>query len=235
VGIGGAFRRRLCRAPSSVGIEAGLLHLFFRPALQFLNGAGDRPEFVGLAMGKDGRSREHADGLTRNVLIPFRDGSYLELVAFLDPDDPRDNVWGWRPFLSSGGGLIDYCAACDDLPTDARGSRSVASVWTVPSTAGGSSSTGRDSVAQRPDTPRQSARALFDRGHHPSSLRVPGGRSAEHANGATGISRLEIAAPEAKAAVGDFAILLGSPAGFAVSLRLGSCTLSLTGQRDEAR
>ena len=28
---------------------------------------------------------EHADGLTRNALIPFRDGSYLELVAFLDP------------------------------------------------------------------------------------------------------------------------------------------------------
>jgi hypothetical protein len=53
VGIGGAFRRRLCRALLSVGIEAGLLHLLFRPALQFLNGAGDRPEFVGLAMEKD--------------------------------------------------------------------------------------------------------------------------------------------------------------------------------------
>jgi hypothetical protein len=52
------------------------------------------------------QSREHADGLTRNVLMPFRDGSYLELVAYLDLYDPRDNVWGWRPFLSSGGGLI---------------------------------------------------------------------------------------------------------------------------------
>ena len=46
---------------------------------------------------------EHADGLTRNALIPFEDGSYLELVAFLDPHDPRDNVWGWRAFLPSGG------------------------------------------------------------------------------------------------------------------------------------
>jgi catechol 2,3-dioxygenase-like lactoylglutathione lyase family enzyme len=50
---------------------------------------------------------EHADGLTRNALIPFKDGSYLELVAFVDLEDPRDNVWGWRRFLSSGGGLID--------------------------------------------------------------------------------------------------------------------------------
>ena len=27
---------------------------------------------------------EHADGLTHNALICFEDGSYLELVAFLD-------------------------------------------------------------------------------------------------------------------------------------------------------
>jgi hypothetical protein len=58
---------------------------------------------------------EHADVLTRNALIPFEYGSYLELVAFLDPDDPRDNGWGWRAFLPSGGGLIDYCVASDDL------------------------------------------------------------------------------------------------------------------------
>jgi catechol 2,3-dioxygenase-like lactoylglutathione lyase family enzyme len=29
---------------------------------------------------------EHADGLTRNALIPFRDGSYPGLVACLDPE-----------------------------------------------------------------------------------------------------------------------------------------------------
>src|SRR5215210_8497029 len=39
---------------------------------------------------------EHADGLTHNALVPFADGTYLELVAFVDPDDERDNVWGWR-------------------------------------------------------------------------------------------------------------------------------------------
>src|SRR5919202_4462751 len=63
---------------------------------------------------------EHADGLTRNALIPFEDGSYIELVAFVDPEDPRDNVWGWRPFLRRGGGLIDYCAASGDLGAEVR-------------------------------------------------------------------------------------------------------------------
>jgi hypothetical protein len=31
------------------------------------------------------RGGEHADDLTRNALIPFKGGSYLELVAFLNP------------------------------------------------------------------------------------------------------------------------------------------------------
>ena len=34
---------------------------------------------------------EHADGLTRNALVPFTDGTYLGLVAFVDPDDEWDN------------------------------------------------------------------------------------------------------------------------------------------------
>jgi hypothetical protein len=62
---------------------------------------------------------EHADGLTRNALVPFEDGTYLEMVSFLDPEDPTDNVWGWRGFYPQEG-LIDYCAACDDLGPDVR-------------------------------------------------------------------------------------------------------------------
>jgi catechol 2,3-dioxygenase-like lactoylglutathione lyase family enzyme len=60
---------------------------------------------------------EHADGLTRNALVPFRDGAYLELVAFNEPESDRDNVWGWRGFLP-GGGLVDYCAASEALRED---------------------------------------------------------------------------------------------------------------------
>jgi hypothetical protein len=49
---------------------------------------------------------EHADSLTHNALVPLVDGTYLELVAFMDPVVEQDNVWGWRPFLQTGGGLI---------------------------------------------------------------------------------------------------------------------------------
>ncbi len=33
--------------------------------------------------------------MTRNALVLFADGTYLELVVFVDPDDERDNVWAW--------------------------------------------------------------------------------------------------------------------------------------------
>jgi hypothetical protein len=62
---------------------------------------------------------EHADGLMRNALVPFEDGSHFELVSFLDNEDPTDNIWGWRAFLPRGG-LMDYCAASDDLEADVR-------------------------------------------------------------------------------------------------------------------
>jgi hypothetical protein len=57
----------------------------------------------------------------------------------------------------------------------------------------------------------------------PRSLRVPGGAASEHPNGATGISRLELAASDAAAATRDLIALIGdAPEGF---LWLGACTL----------
>ena len=32
--------------------------------------------------------------MTRNAIVLFADGTYLKLVASVDPDDERDNVWG---------------------------------------------------------------------------------------------------------------------------------------------
>ena len=66
----------------------------------------------------------------------------------------------------------------------------------------------------------------------PRSSRVPSGPAVEHQNGATGISRLEIAAPDAEGAARTLAALIGAP-----GLRLGACTLSPVAPegREEAR
>jgi hypothetical protein len=66
----------------------------------------------------------------------------------------------------------------------------------------------------------------------PRSLRVPGGPATEHPNGATGISRLELAASDERAATRSLAALVGAPDARAGSFRVGTCTLSLAAGRE---
>jgi hypothetical protein len=60
---------------------------------------------------------EHAGGMTHNALIAFRDGSYIELIAFIDPDQRSTHRW-W-PRLWKGGGLVDFALLCADLEAEA--------------------------------------------------------------------------------------------------------------------
>jgi Glyoxalase-like domain len=155
---------------------------------------------------------EHADGLTRNALVPFADGTYLELVAFIDPDDERDNVWGWRPFLGTGGGLVDYCAASDDLPADAR--RLVEAGFGLDGPdAGGRTLPDGTQIRWKSARIQQEGRVLpfLIEDETPRHLRVPSGPSAEHPNGATGVSRLLISARNLVEFWRAFATLAGSP------------------------
>ena len=154
---------------------------------------------------------EHADGLTRNALIPFEDGTYMELVAFVDPEDLRDNVWGWRPFLSSGGGLIDYCAASDDLEADVRRLGEAGFVVDGPADGGRRLPDGTQ-VRWRVARVRQQGRLLpfLIEDLTPRSSRVPGGARDEHPNGATGVARLELVAADAEKAARELCDLIGA-------------------------
>lgn len=179
---------------------------------------------------------EHADGLTRNALVPFRDGAYLELVAFVDPEDPRDNVWGWRPFLSSGGGLIDYCVASDDLSADARRLEEAGFLVDGP-TEGGRRLPDGTRIRWRIARIRQEGR-LFPfliEDLTPRSSRVPGGPRAEHPNGATGIARPQLVAADAEKAKRDLSVLLGDRRDPGARLSLGGSELRpVPPARDEA-
>lgn len=187
-------------------------------------------ETLGFAVTPGG---EHADGLTRNALIPFRDGSYLELVAFVDPEDPRDNVWGWRRFLSSGG-LIDYCVASDDLRADVRRLEELGFGVDGP-TEGGRRLPDGTEIRWRIARIHQEGRLLpfLIEGLTPRSRRVPGGPRAEHPNGAAGIAILELA--DAGNATRDLAALIGVPQAPGARFSLGSSALRVVSPgRDEA-
>lgn len=189
---------------------------------------------------------EHADGLTRNALIPFRDGSYLELVVFVDPDDPRDNVWGWRNFVAEDlpGGLVDYCAATDDIEVAVRVLRERGFDVSGPDDGGRRLPDGTEIRWRSARITTQEGRALpfLIQDVTPRGRRVPGGPAARHPNGARGISRLEVSVGEAdRAADGDvarsaerYAVLMGTPAAPGPSFRLGACEVALVAAGREA-
>ena len=167
---------------------------------------------------------EHADGLTRNALIPFDDGSYFELVSFLNPEGPTDNVWGWRGFLPREG-LIDYCVASDDLESDVRRLGSLGFGVEGPVDGGRRLPDGLE-IRWRSARLRQEGRLLpfLIEDLTPREMRVPGGPAAEHPNGATGIAGLEISAPDVEEAAASLAMLLETDTG--ASVRLGPGVLS---------
>src|SRR5438105_9377448 len=60
----------------------------------------------------------HAGGLTQNALVGFADGSYLELIAFVDVDRARGKH-SWAPVAERGGGWADFALLSNDLGQDA--------------------------------------------------------------------------------------------------------------------
>jgi hypothetical protein len=129
---------------------------------------------------------EHADGMTHNALITFADGSYLELVAFRDLGRSLTHRW-WK-VAADGGGLADFALLSDDLAAD---SAALAELVKSPPKDGG---------RIRPDDVKLRWRTAVLAAPLPfliedltaRELRVPGGASAEHANGATGIAAVSI-------------------------------------------
>src|SRR5918997_1469179 len=66
--------------------------------------------------------------------------------------------------------------------------------------------------------------------------RAPGAPAPDHETGAVGITRLEVAVPDARRAVRSYAALLGGrpPEPPELPLRLGSCTLAMVGPASSA-
>jgi catechol 2,3-dioxygenase-like lactoylglutathione lyase family enzyme len=173
----------------------------------------------------------HADGLTSNALVPFADGTYLELVRFIDPEDTRDNVWGWRAFAGSGGGLIDFCALSEDLTGTVRALRETGLEVDGPDEGGRTLPDGREirwlvaRVRQRGRFLPFLIQDLTDR-----AMRVPSGPGSRHPNGATGIASLRVAVPDVQNAAVPYEALTGRrvPGG---TVPMGDCSVELVGLR----
>src|SRR3989442_7762094 len=131
---------------------------------------------------------EHADGVTHNALVPFADGSYLELVAFHDLG--RSLTHPWWTVAAEGGGLADFALLSDDLAAD---SAALADLVKRPPQEGGRIKPDGVELKWRTAVLKPPLPFVIE-DLTPRELRVPGGAAAEHANGATGIASVVLGA-----------------------------------------
>ena len=144
---------------------------------------------------------------TDNALVPFRDTSYLELLAFHEPRP--DHRW-WSP-LARGGGLVDFCLQTDDLAGDAKTLRQ----------AGVEMGEVERRDRRRPDGVEVHWVCALAGGAHrgvapfllaedgPREARVPPARA--HANGVSGIGTVTVVADDLVAVRRWYAAALGAP------------------------
>jgi catechol 2,3-dioxygenase-like lactoylglutathione lyase family enzyme len=152
------------------------------------------------------RGGRHPGVGTDNALIAFRDGAYLELLAFHEPR--VDHRW-WAP-LQRGGGLVDFCLQSDDLLGDVKRLRQ----------AGVDMGEIERRDRLRPDGVRVRWVCALARGAHrgaapfllaedgPRDERVPCERA--HANGVTGIGTVTVAVKDLPVARHWYAEALGT-------------------------
>jgi len=134
---------------------------------------------------------------THNALIAFEDGSYLELIAFFEPNTQHR----WFQRLQQGGGLIDFCLQTDDLAADAGAFRAAGVALADPRPLSRVRPDGYTLrwVLSIPDAHGGVAPFLIE-DETPRDERVP--RATTHANGVKGIQLVTVAVSDVAAVRG---------------------------------
>jgi hypothetical protein len=145
---------------------------------------------------------EHVGGLSHNALVGFRDGSYLEIIAFHDLDKARGHN-SWVPVADRGGGWADFSLSSDDLGADVA---ALGPLVARPPEDGGRT---------RPDGVRIGWRAarlvaplpFLIQDTTPRDLRVPHGDQTSHRNGTNGVTRIVVGAVDPDMVGGQYEAL----------------------------
>lgn len=182
---------------------------------------------------------EHPRG-SRNALVVFEDGAYLEIIAF--PRPVPDFRW-WQVLDRAGPGLVDYAVLPDDFEADLARARAAGIVMDGPIEGGrlqpdGARLAWRSARPPEPDIP------FLVTDVTPRDLRVPAGAARRHPNGVTGVAGVTVAVQDLVSSTARYRALLGREPvarggvpglGFGlVQFRIGRQTLSLVEPRGPA-
>lgn len=151
------------------------------------------------------RGGEHEGGVTHNALVAFEDGSYLEIVAFMDAP-PEEH-----PFYRSHGeeGLVTFALLPEDIVADVAAIERRGLNMQGPRRGGRTRPDGvkiewETAWAGTRDVPFLCADVTA------RDLRVPHGPARLHSNGVLGIAGLTVAVESLKESAERYVALLGS-------------------------
>lgn len=147
---------------------------------------------------------EHPRG-SRNALVAFEDGAYLEIIAF--PRPVPDFRW-WQVLDRAGPGLVDYAVLPDAFEADLARARAAGIVLEGPIDGGRLQADGTR-LAWRSARPPEPDIPFLVTDVTPRDLRVPTGAARRHANGVTGVAGVTVAVQDLVSSTARYRALLG--------------------------
>lgn len=157
------------------------------------------------------RRNDSVEGSMRNRFICFADGSYLLLSTFADPDQAQRHRLA--PFFAKGEGWADYSFVVDDLAGAASRLTSADLPTRGPVKVADTLATGEDwsldLLMAGVGSGGDGALPFLVEDTAGRNKRIPA--ALPHANGATGIAGLRIAAQSAHKVVAAFETIAGRP------------------------
>lgn len=171
---------------------------------------------------------QHPGG-THNALVGFADGSYLELIAFREPEKSHDHRW--YHFLRLGGGLVDFALRADDVEAEIAQIDGRGIAYRGPNPGARKRPDGQE-IAWRMGWPPEGRAGelpfLID-DITSRDLRVPSDVDAHHPNGVIGIQSLTIAVRDLDEGIKEFQSLLGvAPSAIETDMTLQAQTVAFT-------
>jgi hypothetical protein len=176
----------------------------------------------------------HTHAPTRNALIYFDDGSYLELIEWLAP--AKGEKW-YERLNAVGEGIVDFALCPQDVEAviERTGGEGVAYRKAVP---GSRVQSDGEEIRWLLGWAIESILPFLCSDVTDRSLRVPEGACRQHSNGVKGILELSVAVPDLDSAIATYERLLQMKASRynadSATFRVGGSDLLLESNREKA-